>query len=349
MKTLPAIAIVLSIVMIHRYISEPTFERVDFNPSGPVVNNAGKWYERSKIRGHIQHHVDAKNFDRLQNMVLEARIEKLQFDTTVSVLLDLYNGIPYAMPDYATIHGFINQWRAHDPSSDIPDIIEARAHMARAWEIRGNGYTSYVNDEQFDGFKLYLEKAWQSVMLAEQKNSKDAELCKMKTELLFVFKKNKRQAKKQFNICVESDPGYIPLYAKMRVYLQKIWFGSDWELRQFIEQSAAATQPIYGDGMYAMLVSNHTFNTRHIFAINGGPYSWDRVKAGFGDIFKKFGHTSHVLHLYGYCAMLAEDHRTFADVLQKIGTEWDEEKEQYFKKKGWYDYHLKQTRQYLNE
>jgi hypothetical protein len=129
--------------------------------------------------------------------------------------------------------------------------------------------------------------------------------------------------------------------------LQRIWFGSDFELKRFIEQAAADTQTIYGDGMYAMLVSNHTFFTGQVFKPAGGSYSWPRVKAGFEDLFKIFGQSRHVLHQYGYCAMLAEDYPTFAWILQQLGTEWDEEKEFYFKKKSWYEFHLKRTREYL--
>ena len=279
--------------------------------------------------------------------MIEARSKALQFNTTVSVLLDLYDGIAFSLPDFDAIHAFIEQWRSHDPGSNIPDILEARAHIAHAWEIRGNGYSSYVSDDQFEGFREFVAKAWESAVKAEQKGPMDAELCSVLVKLTFIHKRSKLKAKRYFEQCQEIDLGYIPAYQVMRTYLQRIWYGSDRELRQFIEQAAADTQHLYGDGMYAILVADHTFNTSIIFEKNGGPYLWSRVKAGFEDIFMKYGYSDHMLHEYGYCAMLAEEHETFAEILKHIGTEWDDSKEHYFRKKSWYQYHLSKTKPYM--
>ena len=348
MKTTHAIGVLTVVVLLYHYASRPGYERVEFNPTGPVVNNAGQWYERTQIRDHIRKDVEARNFYQLSAKVIEARTQGLQFTTTISVLLDLYNGMAYSLPDYDAIHAFIAQWRGHDPSSNIPDILEARAHIAQGWEIRGNGYSSYVSDEQFEGFRAYLAKAWESAQMAEQKGPMDAELCSVLVKLSFVHKKNKLKARNYFKQCQEIELGYIPVYQHMRTYLQRIWLGSDRELRQFIEQAAEDTQHLYGDGMYAILVADHTFNTSVIFEKNGGPYLWSRVKAGFEDIFKKYGYSDHILHEYGYCAMLAEEHETFAEILQHIGTEWDDNKQHYFRKKSWYEYHLSKTKPFMD-
>ena len=348
MKLIPTIVILVLIVIIYENTAGSEYEPIEFNPQGTVIDNQGEWYEWTRIRGVVQGHVKAKNFGRLEQMVQEVRNNGYQFKNTSWVLYELYNVIVIDLPDYEAIHTFIGEWKNYNPNSNIPDILEARAHRAKAWEIRGNGYSSYVSQEQYKGFQDYLKKSWQATERAERKGPMDSELCAVQIELSFAYMKNKSKAKKYFNKCIEIEPGYVHSYYMMRSYLQPIWFGSNKELQQFIEQSTDDTRYLYGDGLYALLVSAHTFNTSKIFAINGGSYSWPRVKSGFQHIFKKYGESSYIWHIFGYCAMLAEDYETFAQILSEIGTQWDDEKKRYFKKKPWYNYHLNRTKVLLS-
>lgn len=343
MKQVSAIIILVLIVLIYENTSGSDYEPIDFYPQAPVIDNQGQWYEWSTIRGVIQGYVKNKNFNQLEQKVQEVRNNGYQFATTNWVLYDLYNVIVIDLPDYEAIHAFINEWKTYNPNSNIPDILEARAHRAHAWDVRGNGYSSYVSEEQHQGFQIYLEKSWHAIERAEQKGPMDSELCAVQIELAFAHLKNKAKAKEYFRKCIEIEPGYVHSYYMMRSYLQPIWYGSNRELQRFIEKSADDTRTLYGDGLYALLVSAHTFNTSKIFAVNGGPYSWPRVKAGFQHIFKRYGESSYIWHSYGYCAMLAEDYDTFAQILKEIGTQWDDDKKRYFKKKSWYNYHLSKT------
>ena len=62
MKTPHAIALLILVALIYQYATRPGYERVEFNPTGPVVNNAGQWYERTQIREHIKKDVAAQIF-----------------------------------------------------------------------------------------------------------------------------------------------------------------------------------------------------------------------------------------------------------------------------------------------
>jgi len=147
---------------------------------------------------------------------------------------------------------------------------------------------------------------------------------------------------------VAIEPGYYPVYFEMINYLQPKWHGSSEEMLKFVEESADSTRHLYGDGMYSLLVNARVDNSNKLFIENGGEFSWPRTKAGFRDILVKYGKSSYILHRYGYLAMLAGDHKAFAEVLNETGTKWDESKDKYYKKKTWYEYHLNKSKAYLN-
>ncbi len=298
------------------------------------------WYSRNNIRSEIKLNVRTRNFNQLERMVNEARSNKYQFSTSISVLVDLYNGIPYAMHDFPEIHAFIDEWKKHSPNSNIPDIIAARAYRAEAQKARGGAYISNTSSAQLKTYKSLLGQAWEAITRAEDTGPMDAELCNTKVYLHFALNADKETALDAFEKCTELDPGYVHLYETASMFLRSIWFGSDRELVQFIERAANDTRSIYGDGLYALLVYQHTFYTGKMFEEFGGDFSWERTHRGFHDLFRKLGKSSYTLHAYAYCAMLAEDYVVLAEILGEIGTAWDEEKQQYFKKKAWYNYHL---------
>lgn len=316
-------------------------------PKTTADNNIGLWYEWSEVRSNVQKLVDKKDFDQLENMVNEARTQKLKYKTVTWVLHDLYNAIPYSLDDYEDIHKFADEWRKHSPESNIPDIIQARAFKFKAWDVRSGHYSSKVSGAQYQGFKDYLAKSWNAINEAEKKGPIDPEICTLQTELLFALYRDKKSAKERFYECAKIEPGYVHLYYRTSNYLQPKWYGSKEEWLQFVEESTDATKHIYGDGLYALLMAFHTKDTGKLMKGYGGKFSWNRTNAGFHDILQEYGMSSYILHHYGYTAMLARDYKVFAEVLKEIGTKWDDDKAKYYKKKTWYDFSLSRAKVYL--
>lgn len=317
-------------------------------PDEMIRNDVGKWYEGSKIRSEVQQHVSKRNFDELEKMVNEARSEKLQFVNLNSVLLYLYNTIPGLLSSYEELYEFVDEWRKHSPQSNIPDIIEARAFKVTAWDIRGNKMGEQISKKRHDDFKKHLSRASESITLAAEKGPIDSVVCTVQTELAFVLSDNKKLAQENFDMCAKIDPGYIPLYYKMRNFLQEKWNGSDKELLKFVDDSSEATNPIYGDGLYALLAYSHTRDTNKIFINDGGLFSWNRTRRGFRDILEKHGKSSYILHGYGYLAMSVNDHEAFAEVLNETGTEWNQLKERYYRNQLEYNDHLSKAKDFMS-
>jgi len=132
-------------------------------------NNYGKWDKSSLMRGEIKQLVFEKKFKELEKLVHEARARKERYTTSYWVLQDLYNGIPYMMSTFEGVYEFVDEWRKASPESSVPDIIEARAFIARAWQVRGSARIKNVSDNEYRGFKDYLSKAWDSIIAAEKK------------------------------------------------------------------------------------------------------------------------------------------------------------------------------------
>jgi len=318
-------------------------------PDKKITNDIGKWYESSKIRSEVQKRVSKRNFDELEKMVHEARSKKLIFKNLNSVLLYLYNTIPGLLSSYEELYEFVDEWRRHSPQSNIPDIIEARAFKVTAWDIRGSEMGDKISKKRYDDFKKHLSRASESITLAAKKGPIDSVICKVQTELAFALSESKKLAKEYFDKCKKIDPRYIPLYYTMRTHLQEKWYGSDEELLKFVEESADATNHIYGDGLYALLVYSHTRDTNKIFIEDGGLFSWNRTRRGFRDILEKYGRSSYILHGYGNLAMSVNDHKAFAEVLNETGTEWNQEKERYYRNQLFYNDHLSKAKTYLNQ
>ncbi len=307
----------------------------------------GKWDDPTWLRKEVKQLVLHNDFRQLEKMIHDARTKKQRYKTTAWVLQDLYNAIPYMQSTYEGIYRFIDEWRENSPESNIPDVIEGRAFVARAWDIRGNAKSRNLSYNEYTGFKEYLAKAWESLSIAENKGPMDAEICTKKMEIAFLLYADKIRAKMIFSKCVKIEPGYYQAYIEMLNYLQPKWFGSSEEMLMFVEKSADSTKHIDGDGLYSILVNARSNNSNKLFVGNGGEFSWARTKSGFHDILKKYGESPYILHRYGYLAMIASDHNALAEVLKKTGVEWDELKEKYYRKRSWYEYHLNKTKEYL--
>lgn len=353
MKNSLLITAIIIIVAFYLFPFQKTEERESFLPLNipdeMVTNDDGKWYESSKIRNEVQQRVSKRNFDELEKMVHEARSEKLMFKNLSSVLLYLYNTIPGLLSSYEELYEFVDEWRRHSPQSNIPDIIEARAFKVTAWDIRGSKMGEKISKKRHDDFKVLLSKASESITIAAKKRPIDSVICSVQTELAFVLFENKKFAKEYFDKCTKVDPGYISLYYTMRTHLQEKWSGSDEELLKFVEESADATNHIYGDGLYALLVYSHTRDTNKIFIDDGGLFSWNRTRRGFRDILEKYGKSSYILHGYGYLAMSVNDHKAFAEVLKETGTEWNQLKERYYQNQLVYNAHLSKAKAHLSQ
>jgi hypothetical protein len=325
------------------------FEQPDARyPPLPVNDHNGKWYAWYEFMGNVNQQVQQRNYPRLEQMVLEVRDTKPRYANFSWVLHELYNAIPNALPDYPEIHAMVADWQLAIPESNVPDIIAARAYFAEAWDYRGNGYAHTISSENYEQFRIHLEQAWQAAEVASNKGPPDAELCSLRTELAFAYHRDKTLAKHIFNECLAIEPGYFHLFYKVNRYLQPIWMGSDKEHQLFVNQAADVTRDIYGDGLYAMLMSATSFYHGRIFAGYGGSFSWERARTGFRDVLKNTGPSSdYIHHIFAYCAMLAHDHQTVAEMLTILGTQWDEDKARNFRVRAWYDQHLRLTQKYL--
>lgn len=313
----------------------------------PIDETNDIWKDAHLLHSEIKQLVVESDFTELERLVQEARKEKYRYKTSEWVLHDIYNSIPYSLSNFENIYEFLYAWKNANPETNVPDIIESRAFLARAWQIRGNAKLRDLSESEHSGFKEYLGKSWDSISIAEKKGPIDPEICTVKTKLAYLLYADKKKARRYFDDCVELEPGYHEVYIEMINYLQPKWFGSAEEMLRFTQESADATSYIDGDGLYALLVNVRAFNSNKLFTENGGEFSWERTRNGFRDIINKYGDSSHILHTYGYLAMIAGDHQAFAEILAKTGTEWGELKEKYYKNKSWYEYHMNQSKKYF--
>ena len=302
------------------------------------------WETYGDLYDELEFYVHENDYKMLEKLGNEIRTKGLRFQSGMPALWVFYSGIKQTHNVIQNTYEFIEKWRNASPETNMPYIVYAIALCDRAGDIRGTATIDKISDAIYAEFKAKLKESWDMILIAEDKGPVDAELLNVKMELMFLLHGDKESAYKIMDQCFKVDPTYYPAYLTMMHFLQGKWYGSDKEMMEFVDNYSSKARSIEGDGVYARLAYGRVRYSNNLFKEG---FSWKRAKKGFHHLFKRYGKNEHLLYRYGYLAMLVSDHKALAEVIDEVGIEWNKLKQNYFKKKSWYEWHANKAKKYL--
>jgi hypothetical protein len=211
------------------------------------------------------------------------------------------------------------EWRKTNPSSVTAEIAYASFYVEKAWAIRGGGYANSVEEEAWAPFKDNIETGRK--MLEKASSAARADPGWYATMLTVGLSQGWEVDRFDalYREAQRRHPRYLPIYFAAAAYHSSRWYGSEKELRAFVEQAVTSTSSVLGESLYARL--NWALWTRDMFV--NGQADWSRMQAGFERMVADNPDDSWNLNNYAKFACLARDRKTLSSILTRIGLQKD--------------------------
>ncbi|RYD95783.1 MAG: DUF4034 domain-containing protein [Sphingobacteriales bacterium] len=173
----------------------------------------------------------------------------LQHQTEVSI------GDPEA---WAEMEDSAKDWVRRSPNSSAAHLNVAYTYLGRAWQIRGHGYANTVAAEQWEGFRLYSEKARTYLMEKKEIAQKNPGW----HQLMLRIGLNRSVSESEFQAILsqglEKYPDYTGLILVAIDHFAPKWGGSLPAVRSFVE-SAVGNLPLSERNMQYAQMYNYIF------------------------------------------------------------------------------------------
>jgi hypothetical protein len=276
----------------------------------------------------VRKHWSNSNYDWLEDQAKRLRESKERLPGGYWKLRVLYLSIETLVDSDAPDEEWnehishLTEWAKERPTSVMPRIILADVWRSYGWKARGHEMANQVKPENWKPFEERHKKA--SEILAEA--AKLGEKCPewYLTALLVARAEgaNRQAFEELYEQSITFEPEYYYLYQAKAGYLLPQWYGrpGDWEL--FAEAAANRVGGEQGDiilfAIYSYMMANRNadfMETHRAIA--------PRLISGFRAIEKLYGTSPQRLNEACLISFFADDNKTPAELMKRIGTEYD--------------------------
>lgn len=216
----------------------------------------------------------------------------------------------------------LENWATQRPTSAMPRIILAEVWRSYAWKIRGTGLAKTVKPENWAPFNERHDKASKYIAEAAALEEKCPEWYVGALLLARIEIPDRREFERLYEQAVTVEPHYYYFYQAKSGYLLPQWHGEDGEWERFAEVAANRVGGEQGDiilfTIYSEMLAQNGLDfmeTRRLIA--------PRVLAGFRAIEKLYGATPQRLNEACLISFFADDNKTPAELMKRIGTAYD--------------------------
>lgn len=206
----------------------------------------------------------------------------------------------------------IERWKKVRPQSVAVAITEAVYWFEYAWNVRGNGYAYTVTSE---GWALYRDSIQKALDVMQESRAfaghnwvwnelyldLAAHVGWKEAALLALLKQ-----------ASDTNPAYRNFYRRALVYYTPRWGGNYSRLDAFVNEIAAQTKSVEGDGMYALLYAEalkYMDDPGTVFVETKA--NWPRMKKSFDELSQRYPRGAVVANKYALFACLAKDKETY--------------------------------------
>jgi len=203
----------------------------------------------------------------------------------------------------------VDDWIALTPRDATPYLAKANVLVAYAWDARGSGWASSVDE---DGWRLFRERLAAAQQVLESSSAISRTSPDWYETMLTValgLSWPEPAYTRLFNEAVQREPTYYFFYFNAAQYFLPRWQGRPGDLARFVDEAVARTQSKEGQTLYARIYwsllwafENQTFAP--------GRADWPRMRQGFQDILRTYPDNWNA-NAFAFYACMAEDWPTY--------------------------------------
>lgn len=263
------------------------------------------------------------NFSQLEKMADSFRKSRSHFPDGVWKIQIFYTGFDlsgrypdWVFPKYISL---AEEWQKSYPKSVTAQRVLAKVWFDYAWKARGSDYASDVKKDAWPLVEQRLEKAWRILNQPLAKGVDDCpERHNLQLRMAVALGSDRDTFESLFQEALREDPGYYHHYAVKADYLNPKWHGKEGEWQQFITNVADRNPQYNGATIYTRTVWSVYIRKDWTDFNKRSGVSWDRMKAGFEQINRKFPNSPWILNNYAKFACRAGDRDTVIKLFKQI-------------------------------
>jgi hypothetical protein len=223
--------------------------------------------------------------------------------------------------DFDALIDRLKKWVAQRPTSITARVALAGAYVQYGEHARGGGYANTVTE---DGWRLQAERSSiAGKILAEAFDlpEKCPEWYLQMQSVISTQDSGREMERAMFEKAVAFEPTYQYYYRILANKLLPKWGGEKGEMAAFAAKAADRLGGADGDVIYYDVGSFINCACDNSRGLNG--MSWDRIKAGYAEVEKRYGSALTNLNKMAALAALADDGEYAAKAFEVIGKNWD--------------------------
>lgn len=270
---------------------------------------------------------EKKLFDKKYEELSRLAQEYAASDTTISdgqpALAALHGGVSGCLSNGCTDYlsenewseklGHLKEWTHEYPNSTTAKVALASYYMEYAWHARGQGYSNTVSEEGWELFRECMKRSHEELVGISKIGKNDPRWYDSMLMIGLAQKWRKEKLDTLYAEGVKKYPLYLPLYFDKSAYLAPRWYGSNEELRAYVEEAVKKPHEKLGETLYARL--NWSLRTNDMFT--NGQADWDRMRGGFERMINDYPDPWNINNFAKFSCM-AQDWKTVDSLSHKI-------------------------------
>lgn len=209
--------------------------------------------------------------------------------------------------------GRIIAWRRSYPNSLAAAFVEVMAYDQWAWNARGHDYASGVTAQAMAAFKARSLMAATVLNDIERQAINNPVWYSLSMSIGLSISRPKEELRAIFDKSAAAFPEYYRAHHAMMRILMPRWLGSFEEVRQFIEDMAAAAPTGQGDMVYARLYWMYlNMENDDLDMISKVGMRWRRVLSGLDALEKQYPTSDFWINVRAAFACRVNDDQEYA-------------------------------------
>lgn len=293
----------------------------------PILTETEREKERTKIGQDVTALLNAEEYDELEKLA-DKLLKSKETYVTGTWKLDSFGFFCANKTDddnESQIRARIAQlesWHKAKPDSPYPPVALAEAYTGLAWEARGGGWASEVEDDGWKGYNESLKTAKEWLDKAEKYSNVYPRWYEPFCTIALGQGMNKTEYAKILDKGLKDFPTYNEIYFRQIYFLQPRWYGDKGEWEKYAKKKADALGGDEGDILYARMIwqiqrQRALYKNNSLYTDSDA--SWSRTESGFELLSKKYRDSVQVLNGYCRAAVTARDVPVARRLFQQIG------------------------------
>jgi hypothetical protein len=269
---------------------------------------------REDIMAAVADSLRNKRFDELEALANTFRSQKLRTPSGRWMLSLFYAGLrryQEHLPEDQDPP--LDEWIAAYPDSPAARIGYAAMLLEKAWKIRGKGYASTVDDENWPAFRETVERARQYLTQYKSISAMDPNWYDTMAEVGTIQGWSDTEYGALLREAFDREPTYTDTYFEAANRDLPKWGGNAQKVEKLAREAVARTRTTDGAGLYTRIY----WSAYQDALFTESAIDWAEMKQGMDDVLAHYPSQWNINH-FAYFACLAGDYTKALQMMNRI-------------------------------